>query len=111
MRIGVKAVGGVPVPAADGRVDVSRLPGHDEGCKPTLVLPRSRACKESCVRNVDWVDPSTILPYGDSRMDAALQRKAELLASEIATQAQTLDDLNGLVRTLMKAALERMLDT
>jgi putative transposase len=44
-------------------------------------------------------------------MDAALTRKAEQLASEIAAQAQTLDDLNGLMRSLMKAALERMLDT
>ena len=44
-------------------------------------------------------------------MDAALKLKAEQLAGEIATQAQTLDDLNGLMRTLMKTALERMLDT
>jgi len=44
-------------------------------------------------------------------MDATLQLKAEQLAGEIATQAQTLDDLNGLLRTLMKSALERMLDT
>lgn len=44
-------------------------------------------------------------------MDAALTRKAEQLAGEIAAQAQTLDDLNGLLRTLMKTALERMLDT
>ena len=44
-------------------------------------------------------------------MDANLQLKAEQLASEIATQATTLDDLNGLLRTLMKSALERMLDT
>lgn len=33
------------------------------------------------------------------------------LAGEIATQAKTFDDLNGLLRTLMKSALERMLDT
>jgi len=44
-------------------------------------------------------------------MDAALKLKAEQLAGEIANQAQTLDDLNGLMRTLMKSALERMLDT
>jgi putative transposase len=44
-------------------------------------------------------------------MDATLQLKAEQLASEIATQAQTLDELNALLRTLMKSALERMLDT
>jgi putative transposase len=44
-------------------------------------------------------------------MDATLKLKAEQLASELATQAQTLDDVNGLVRLLMKSALERMLDT
>ena len=43
-------------------------------------------------------------------MDAALKLKVEQLAGEIAGQAQTLDDLNGLFRTLMKSALERMLD-
>jgi transposase-like protein len=44
-------------------------------------------------------------------MDATLKLKAEQLAGELANQAQTLDDVNGLLRTLMKAALERMLDT
>jgi putative transposase len=44
-------------------------------------------------------------------MDATLQLKAEQLAGEIATQSKTLDDVNGLIRTLMKSALERMLDT
>ena len=44
-------------------------------------------------------------------MDATLKLKAEQLAGEIASQAQTLDDLNGLLRALMKSALERMLDT
>jgi putative transposase len=44
-------------------------------------------------------------------MDAILQAKAEQLAGEIASEAQTLDDLNGLMRLLMKSALERMLDT
>ena len=44
-------------------------------------------------------------------MDASLKLKAEQLAGEIASQAKTLDDLNGLMRTLMKSALERMLDT
>jgi transposase-like protein len=44
-------------------------------------------------------------------MDATLKLKAEQLASELATQTQTLDDVNGLVRLLMKSALERMLDT
>ncbi len=44
-------------------------------------------------------------------MDATLKLKAEKLAGEIAGQAQTIDDLNGLFRGLMKSALERMLDT
>src|SRR5271154_3162712 len=44
-------------------------------------------------------------------MDATFKLKAEQLAKEIAGQAQTLDDLNGLMRTLMKSALERMLHT
>src|ERR1700689_3125514 len=44
-------------------------------------------------------------------MDATLKLKAEQLASEIASQAKTLDDVNGLFRTLMKSTLERMLDT
>ena len=44
-------------------------------------------------------------------MDEALKLKAEQLAGDIAAQAQTLDDLNGLIRTLMKSALQRMLDT
>ena len=44
-------------------------------------------------------------------MDATLKLKAEQLASEIAGQAKTLDDVNGLFRTLMKSALERMLNT
>jgi hypothetical protein len=44
-------------------------------------------------------------------MDEALKLKAEQLAGEIANQAHTLDDVNGLLRTLMKSALERMLDT
>ena len=44
-------------------------------------------------------------------MDANLTAKAETLAKEIATQARTLDDLNGLIKLMMKSALERMLDT
>jgi putative transposase len=44
-------------------------------------------------------------------MDANLTDKAEQLATEIATQAKTLDDLNGLMKLMMKSALERMLDT
>jgi transposase-like protein len=44
-------------------------------------------------------------------MDAALKIQAEKLAREMATQATTVDDLNGLLRTMMKSALERMLNT
>jgi putative transposase len=44
-------------------------------------------------------------------MDALLTAKAERLATEIATQAKTLEDLNGLMKQMMKSALERMLDT
>ena len=44
-------------------------------------------------------------------MDANLKLKAEQLAGDLACQVQTLDDLNGLFRSLMKSALERMLDT
>jgi putative transposase len=44
-------------------------------------------------------------------MDATLKLKAEQLAGDIANQAQTIDDVNGLLRTLLKSTLERMLDT
>jgi transposase-like protein len=44
-------------------------------------------------------------------MEASLQSRAEQLAGEIATQARTAEDLNGLMRLMMKSALERMLDT
>jgi transposase-like protein len=44
-------------------------------------------------------------------MDATLKLKAEQLADEIASQARTLDDVNGLLNTLMKSALERILNT
>ena len=44
-------------------------------------------------------------------MDAKLTAQAEQLAGELAAQASTLDDLNALMRGLMKSALERMLDT
>ena len=44
-------------------------------------------------------------------MDASLQSRAEQLAGEIAGQARTAEDLNGLMRLMMKSALERMLDT
>jgi putative transposase len=44
-------------------------------------------------------------------MDGALQNRAEVLAREIAGQARTIEDVNGLMRLMMKSALERMLDT
>jgi transposase-like protein len=44
-------------------------------------------------------------------MDASLQSRAEQLASEFASQVRTAEDLNGLMRLMMKSALERMLDT
>ena len=44
-------------------------------------------------------------------MDDSLRTRAELLASEIAGQAKTAEDLNGLMRLMMKSALERMLNS
>jgi hypothetical protein len=44
-------------------------------------------------------------------MDASLRPRAEQLAGEIASQARTAEDLNGLMRLMMKSALERMLNT
>ena len=44
-------------------------------------------------------------------MDTILKTQAEQLAREMATQVTTLDDLNGLMRAMMKTALERMLHT
>src|SRR5262249_28403326 len=44
-------------------------------------------------------------------MDASLQLRAEQLATEFANQAKTAEDLNGLMRLMMKSALERMLNT
>ena len=44
-------------------------------------------------------------------MDASLRSRAEELASEMASQATTVEDLNGLMRLMMKSALERMLNT
>lgn len=44
-------------------------------------------------------------------MDAILKNQAENLAREMAGQATTLEDLNGLMRSMMKTALERMLNT
>ena len=44
-------------------------------------------------------------------MDAILKTQAEKLAQEIAGRATSLDDLNGFMRSMMKSALERMLNT
>lgn len=44
-------------------------------------------------------------------MDAIVMKKANELAEELAGQATTLEDLNGVMRWLMKSALERMLNT
>jgi len=44
-------------------------------------------------------------------MDASLQKRAEQLATEFASQARTSEDLNGLMRLMMKSALERMLNS
>lgn len=44
-------------------------------------------------------------------MDATLRARAEQLATEFAGQAQTAADLNGFMRLMMQAALERMLNT
>ena len=44
-------------------------------------------------------------------MDASLRSRAEQLASEMASQAKTAEDLNGLMRLMMKSALERMLNS
>ena len=44
-------------------------------------------------------------------MDAILKTQVEKLAKDIAGQASTLDDVNGLMRSLLKTTLERMLNT
>jgi putative transposase len=44
-------------------------------------------------------------------MDASLYKRAEQLAKEFAGQARTAEDLNGLIRLMMKSGLERMLNT
>ena len=44
-------------------------------------------------------------------MDANLTARAEELAAEMASGSRTIEDLNGLLRAMMKSALERMLDT
>nr|WP_020476366.1 hypothetical protein [Zavarzinella formosa] len=44
-------------------------------------------------------------------MDAILKSQAEQPAQDMAEQATTIDDLNDLLRTMMKSAIERMLNT
>ncbi len=44
-------------------------------------------------------------------MDETLQSRAEQLAEEFASSATTVDELNGLMRLMMKSGLERMLNT
>ena len=44
-------------------------------------------------------------------MDASFQSRVEQLAAEFASEATTVEDLNGLIRRMMKSGLERMLDT
>jgi len=44
-------------------------------------------------------------------MDAGFQKRVEELAKEFAGQASTADELNGFLRTIVKSALERMLNT
>jgi len=44
-------------------------------------------------------------------MDEALQSRVEVLAHEFAGQARTIEDVNQLMRLIMKSALERMLNT
>ena len=44
-------------------------------------------------------------------MDALLQSRAQQLATEFASQATTVEELNELMRLMMKSGLERMLDT
>ena len=44
-------------------------------------------------------------------MDTTLRTRAQDLANEIASQAKTAEDLNGLIRLMMKSGLERMLNT
>lgn len=44
-------------------------------------------------------------------MDASIRSRAGQLATEFAGQASTIEELNGLMRLMMKSALERMLNT
>ncbi len=44
-------------------------------------------------------------------MDEKLQSRAEHLAEEFAGSATTIEELNGLMRLMLKSGLERMLNT
>ena len=44
-------------------------------------------------------------------MDASLQSRVEQLAKDFAGEATTIEELNGLMRLMMKSGLERMLNT
>jgi transposase-like protein len=44
-------------------------------------------------------------------MDASFESRAEQLAQEFAGQATTVEELNGLMRLMMKSGLERMLNS
>jgi hypothetical protein len=44
-------------------------------------------------------------------MDGSLRERAEQLATEFAGQATTIEELNGLMRLMLKSGLERMLNT
>ena len=47
----------------------------------------------------------------DAKIDEQLQSRAEQLAEEFASSATTIEELNGLMRLMMKSGLERMLNT
>ena len=47
----------------------------------------------------------------ETKIDEHVQSRAEQLAAEFAESATTIGELNQLMRTMMKAGLERMLDT
>jgi len=44
-------------------------------------------------------------------MDGSFEERAQQLATEFAGQATTVEELNGLMRLMLKSGLERMLDT
>ena len=68
-------------------------------------------CKKYCVNVENRISLPILLTLRRFSHGCEFTTKAEQLATEIATQAKTLDDLNGLMKLMMKSALERMLDT